>query len=141
MFSGAVLFSLVGCEDQTFVKRFSADRESLTSSLTQAVAEAVLGETAVAEASSLPEPSALYNAAIALGGDAQYIAEGASSTQDWRRAAVSWERALNFLKAIPPQSNLHRAAQAKIYDYEGRLHNAINQLQGDRQAGARRRRA
>ncbi|NJN31080.1 MAG: hypothetical protein HC824_12110 [Synechococcales cyanobacterium RM1_1_8] len=92
------------------------------------ISDLVLGAATSAEAASLPDPSALYNAAVALGGDAQFVADQARTQAEWKRAAQSWERALNFLRAIPPGSPMYQAAQAKIYDYEGRLNRALGRM-------------
>lgn len=125
--SGVFVFFLVGCEHQTLNHRLNPSRPALVF-----LAKAALGEAAAA---TVPDPAALYDAAIALGSEAQYIAEGARSGNDWQRAAMGWERALNFLKAIPPHSPLYRAAQAKIYDYEGRFQTALGQARSRSQGG------
>lgn len=90
--------------------------------------KAIRGKMAIAQAGTMPDPSALYNAAVALGGDAQHSADRARVPQDWERAAMGWERALNFLKAIPPGSPMYQAAQAKIIDYEKRLDRALGRI-------------
>lgn len=122
--SGALIFLLSGCEE-TPLSRHIQEGESEGLGLGYG---AIIGETAAVEAATLPDPNALYNAAVALGGDAQYTADRARSPRDWERAAMGWERALNFLKAIPQGSPMYSSARAKIIDYEKRLDGALGQI-------------
>ncbi len=123
--SGALIFLVSGCEETQLSHNL---QEGESDSLGLVDYGAILGQTPAVEAATLPDPNRLYNAAVALGGDAQQTADRARSVTDWERAAMGWERALNFLRAIPKGSPMHRAAQAKIYDYERRLDNAMGRL-------------
>ena len=122
--SGSLIFLLSGCEE-TQLSQYLQEGEPDSIGLNYG---AIIGETAAVEAATLPDPNALYNAAVALGGDAQHAADRASSPRDWERAAMSWERALNFLKAIPQGSPMYSSARAKIIDYEKRLDGALGQM-------------
>ncbi len=122
--SGSLIFLLSGCEE---TKLSSHVKEGDSKNLGLGYG-AIIGETAAVEAATLPDPNALYNAAVALGGDAQHAADRARTPRDWERAAMSWERALNFLKAIPQGSPMYSSARAKIIDYEKRLNGALGQV-------------
>ena len=131
--SGSLLFLLSGCEE-TKLSRHLQEGESDSSGL--GGYGAILGETAAVEAATLPDPNALYKAAVALGGNAQHAADRARTPGDWERAAMSWERALNFLKAIPQGSPMYSSARAKIIDYEKRLDGALGQIRRASAEGA-----
>lgn len=122
--SGTLLFLLSGCEE-TKLSRYVDEGKPDHSGLEYG---AILGETAAVEAATLNTPYALYQAAIVLGGEAQHVADRAHTSSDWKRAAMSWERALNFLKAIPQGSTMYSSAQAKIIDYERRLNGALGRM-------------
>jgi len=124
--SGTLIFLLSGYEETQLSQPFKP--EALDQARSNYGGIVALGKTAGVEAAALPDPSALYNAAVALGGDAQYCADRAQTSRDWEQAAMSWERALNFLKAIPQGSPMYSSARAKIIDYERRLNSALGQI-------------
>ncbi len=130
--SGSLLFLMSGCEE-TKLSRYLQEGESESLGLGYG---AIIGETAAVEAATIPDPNAMYNAAMTLGGDAQQAADQARTSNDWKRAALGWERALNFLKAIPQGSPMYSSAQAKIIDYEKRLNGALGRMGRANAAGS-----
>ncbi len=117
--SGVLLSLLTGCIDP--------EQGSSDSNWAANAAETQWqGDTA--EAATLPSPEETFNTALILGDRAQADAAQAQSEADWQPVAGRLERALNLLRAIPPNSTLYNSAQAQILDYEAQLNQAREQL-------------
>lgn len=70
-----------------------------------------------------------FRAAVNKAMQAAQLTQSAKSNQQWNTITISWQDAIDLMKAVPTSSPNYQVAQKKVYEYQRNLRYALSQIQ------------